>query len=51
MYAIRSYYEATEAAIARMEAVNPTLNAVVDALPEEALKDARAADAARARGA
>jgi len=45
-----SSVEATEVAIARMEAVNPALNAVVDALPEEALKDARAADAARARG-
>lgn len=45
-----SSVEATEAALARMEAVNPALNAVVDALPEEALRDARAADAARARG-
>jgi len=46
-----SSVEATESAIARMEAVNPKLNAVVDALPEAALEDARAADASRARGA
>ncbi|MDK3016051.1 amidase [Pseudodonghicola flavimaris] len=45
-----SSVEATEAALARMEAVNPALNAVVDALPDQALQDARAADAARARG-
>lgn len=45
-----SSVEATEAALARMEAVNPQINAVVDALPEQALAEARAADTARARG-
>ncbi|QDL91248.1 amidase [Paroceanicella profunda] len=43
--------EATLSALARMEAVNPALNAVVDPLPEAALEAARAADAARAAGA
>src|SRR4051794_23910018 len=43
--------EATVAALARCEAVNPALNAVVDPLPEQALAAAVAADAARARGA
>ncbi|SEB48880.1 amidase [Nitratireductor aquibiodomus] len=42
--------EAVESAIARMEAVNPHLNAVVDPLPEAALSEARAADDALARG-
>ncbi|TDH59883.1 amidase [Dankookia rubra] len=42
--------EATEAALARMAAVNPAINAVVDPLPELALEAADAADAARARG-
>jgi amidase len=43
--------EATEAAMARLAAVNPAINAVVDPLPELALEAADAADAARARGA
>ncbi len=30
--------EATESALARMEAVNPAINAVVDPLPEEAVE-------------
>ncbi|EIM77030.1 amidase [Nitratireductor aquibiodomus RA22] len=42
--------EAVESAVARMEAVNPHLNAVVDPLPEAALSEARAADDALARG-
>ncbi|MCB4824531.1 amidase [Roseicella aerolata] len=42
--------EATAAALARLEAVNPAINAVVDPLPELALAAAEAADAARARG-
>ncbi|WP_244439718.1 amidase [Nitratireductor aquibiodomus] len=42
--------EAVESAVARMEAVNPHLNAVVDPLPEAALSEARAADNALARG-
>jgi amidase len=43
--------EAAEAALARMEAVNPAINAVVDPLPETALTEADAVDAARAEGA
>ncbi|RAI57754.1 amidase [Roseicella frigidaeris] len=42
--------EAAEAALARLDAVNPAINAVVDPLPELALAAADAADAARARG-
>ena len=42
--------EATAAALARLEAVNPALNAVVEPLPEAALAAAAAVDAARARG-
>jgi fatty acid amide hydrolase len=42
--------DAVEAAIARIEEVNPRLNAVVVPMYEEARRDARAADAARARG-
>ncbi|TCZ60961.1 amidase [Roseicella aquatilis] len=42
--------EAAEAALARLEAVNPAINAVVDPLPDLALAAAEAADAARARG-
>ena len=38
--------EATESALARLEAVNPALNAVVDPLPEQAMAAAKAADAA-----
>ena len=36
--------------LARIEAVNPTVNAIVTLLPEAALEGARAADAALARG-
>jgi amidase len=42
--------EATAAALARLEALNPALNAVVEPLPEAALAAAAAVDAARARG-
>ncbi len=40
--------EATEAAIARMDAVNPALNAVVESLAEEARAEAAALDASDA---
>ncbi|GHG84750.1 amidase [Pseudodonghicola xiamenensis] len=40
-----SSVEATESALARMEAVNGPINAVVDPLPEQAMEAARAADA------
>ena len=43
--------EATEAALARLAAVNPSINAVVDPLPDLARDAADAADAARAGGA
>ena len=46
-----SSVEVIEAHIERMRAVNPKLNAVVVDLSEEALKAAKAADKARARGA
>lgn len=39
-----------EAVLARMDAVNPAINAVVARNDEEALRDADAVDAARARG-
>jgi amidase len=42
--------EATLSVLARIDAVNPVLNAVVDQLPEQALAAADAADAARVRG-
>jgi amidase len=42
--------EATQSVIARMQAVNPALNAVVESLETDALAAADAADAARARG-
>lgn len=42
--------ELVNAHIRRIEAVNPRLNAVVQFRPEEALHEARAADAALARG-
>lgn len=45
-----SSVEVTEAHIARMRAVNPKLNAVVVDLSGEALKAAKAADRAQARG-
>ncbi|KAA2214498.1 amidase family protein [Teichococcus oryzae] len=43
--------QATESALARQAAVNPAINAVVAAMPEEALAAADAVDAALARGA
>ncbi|PJE38724.1 amidase [Pseudooceanicola lipolyticus] len=42
--------EATTSALARMDAANPTINAVVDPMPDEALEAARAADQARSQG-
>jgi amidase len=42
--------EATEAALARLHAVNPAINAITLALDAEALAAADSADAARARG-
>lgn len=45
-----SALEATEAAIARIEAVNPKLNAVVLKRYDEARQEARAIDARRVRG-
>jgi len=45
-----SALEATESTLARVQAVNPALNAIVDVLADEALAAARAADAARQRG-
>ncbi|MDO9709201.1 amidase [Paracraurococcus lichenis] len=42
--------EATQDALARLAAVNPAINAVVDPLPDLALAAAEAADAARSRG-
>ena len=42
--------ELTEALLARIEAVNPRLNAVVQLRAEEALAEAAAADATAARG-
>lgn len=42
--------EATEAALARVAAVNPALNAIVQEMPDQALAAADAVDAARARG-
>jgi amidase len=43
--------EVAEAHLARIEAVNPALNAVVEVRPEEVLKEADAADAAQRDGA
>jgi amidase len=45
-----SSVEVTEAHVARMRAVNPKLNAVVVDLSDEALKAAKAADQAQAKG-
>ena len=42
--------ELTEAALARVDAVNGTVNAMVELRREAALRDAAAADAAIARG-
>ena len=42
--------EAVQSCLARMDAVNPAINAVVRRFDEQALADADAADAARARG-
>ena len=42
--------EAATAALARLDAVNPKINAVVDHRPEEVLKEAAAVDAAIVRG-
>ncbi|WP_333827983.1 amidase [Pararhodobacter sp.] len=41
---------ATTSALARMEAVNPAINAVVDPLPDDALEAAHAADKALSQG-
>jgi amidase len=45
-----SSLEAVDACLARIEAVNPRLNAVVQVCADEARRQARAADAAQARG-
>ena len=45
-----SALEAAQSALARLDAVNPKLNAVVDHRPDEVLAHARAIDAALARG-
>ncbi|MEB0110988.1 amidase family protein [Variovorax sp. RTB1] len=45
-----SALEAAQSALARLDAVNPKLNAVVDHRPDEVLAHARAVDAALARG-
>jgi amidase len=42
--------EAATSALARLDAVNPSINAVIDHRPEEVLKQADAVDAAIARG-
>lgn len=42
--------EAVSAALARLDAVNPRINAVIDHRPEDALRQAAAVDAAMARG-
>ncbi|SKC99280.1 amidase [Burkholderia sp. CF099] len=42
--------EAAQAALARLEAVNPNINAVVDYKPDDVLSQAAAVDAAIARG-
>src|SRR5271154_2866164 len=42
--------EAAEAGLARLDAVNPKINAVVDHRPDDVLKQAAAVDAAIARG-
>jgi amidase len=45
-----SAHEAATASLARLDAVNPAINAVVDHRPEDVLKQAAAVDAAIARG-
>lgn len=45
-----SAVEATRSALARIDAVNPAINAVVDRFDDEALAEAAAVDAALARG-
>jgi amidase len=45
-----SAHEAALAALARLDAVNPAINAVVDHRPEDVLKEAARIDAAIARG-
>jgi amidase len=45
-----SAFEAAKAGLARLDAVNPRLNAVIDHRPEDVLKQAAAVDAAIARG-
>jgi Asp-tRNA(Asn)/Glu-tRNA(Gln) amidotransferase A subunit family amidase len=42
--------EIVEAHLQRIEAINPRLNAIVQLAAEQAVEDARAADAALARG-
>ena len=42
--------EVTEAALARLQSVNPAINAVIDEMPEQALAAAQAIDTAVARG-
>src|SRR5205814_9512928 len=42
--------EAAQAGLARLDAVNPSLNAVIDHRPEDVLQQADAVDAAIARG-
>ena len=46
-----SSVEATESALARMASINPLVNAVVDPLPEQAMRDAKKADRALRSGA
>ena len=45
-----SAVEVTKAALARLQAVNPAINAVIDEMPEQALAAAEAIDQALARG-
>src|ERR1700752_934291 len=45
-----SSHDAVPARLDRIAAVNPTINAVVQVLADEALANAKAADHARARG-
>ena len=45
-----SAVEVSEAALTRLQAINPAINAVIDEMPEQALAAARAVDQAVARG-